>query len=47
MLFSPYCIGGEVVRWRKDFAVLEEVKEGNKANPGLNKMSSEDSQRYL
>lgn len=29
-----------------DFAVLEKVKKGNKANPGLKKMSSEDSQRY-
>lgn len=44
MLFSPYCIRG---RWGKDFAVLEKVKKGNKANPGLKKMSSEDSQRYL
>lgn len=47
MLFSPYCVGGEVVWWGKDFAVLEKVKKGNKANPGLKKMSSEDSQRYL
>lgn len=44
MFFSPYCTGGG--QW-EDFAVLEKVKKGNKANPGLKKMSSEDSQRYL
>lgn len=38
---------GEVVGWGKHFAVLEKVKKGNNANPGLKKMSSEDSQRYL
>lgn len=47
MLFSPHCIGQEVVAGGKDFGVLEKVKKGNKANPGLKKMSSEDSQRYL
>lgn len=42
-LFFSSCIelGGE------DITVLEKVAEGNKANPGLKKMSLEDSSKNL
>lgn len=45
-----YYVLFSLLHWEEvggDFAVLEKVKKGNKANPGLKKMSSEDSQRYL